>query len=317
MREGRLYVNDLGSRNGTFVNGQAIRSEIPLEAGDVLQLADVGLRIDFQIEDRDSNTMMESCCDQAIALSRFEELLNDRAMCGFLQRIVPAQDGGPMAFELLGRGRLFGLRSPEQMFRAAERLNRERELSVVLREEGLKGASQLPARIRLYVNTHPLELEHPQELIESLAAIRHRHPDRPFTVEVHEAAVISSVAARDLSRALSDLDMELAYDDFGAGQARLAILRDLTPSVLKFDIALIHGIHTAGPVRQRLLGNLVRMAHDVGISTLAEGVEVEDEAEVCRQIGFDLMQGFLFGKPCRVRDCLRHLEDAPESERRR
>jgi EAL domain-containing protein (putative c-di-GMP-specific phosphodiesterase class I) len=310
IRDGDPYVSDVGSRNGTFVNGQAILGELPLEAGDLLQLAEVTLRVDYHLKGCGSVTAIENCYDQAMVLSRFDDMLTDRAVTSFLQPIVPMQGGRPEGFELLGRGRLFGLKTPAQMFKAASRLNRECELSVVLRDEGLKKAESLPAGVRLYVNTHPLELIDLRRLFQSLENLRRRHPDRPLTVEIHERAVISSAAMRDFRRALADLDMELAYDDFGEGQARIAVLAAVPPSVLKFDITLIRDIHTAGAYRQRLLENLVRMAHDAGIRALAEGIEVEEEAKVCRQIGFDLAQGFLFGKPCRPRECLLILHKA-------
>jgi EAL domain-containing protein (putative c-di-GMP-specific phosphodiesterase class I) len=318
LRDGNLYVSDLGSKNGTFVNGQAILGELPLEAGDLLQVADIGLRVDFHVEGCDSITSIESCFDQAFALSRFDDMLSERAVVSFLQPIVPVQGGGAVgggavAFELLGRGRLFGLKTPQQMFTAATRLNRERELSVLLRDEGLQTARDLPAGIRFYVNTHPLELQDPPALVQSLKEVRLRNPERPITIEIHEAAVISSAAMRDFCQALADLNMQLAYDDFGAGQSRIAELSAVPPDVLKFDMVLVRDIHTAGPVRQRVLENLVRMAHDAGIAALAEGIEVEGEAEACRQIGFDLGQGFLFGEPSRPRACLQFLGEKPNS----
>ena len=96
---------------------------------------------------------------------------------------------------------------------------------------------------------------------------------------------------------MRDLDIKLAYDDFGAGQARLVDLAKVPPDYLKFDIALIRGIHTASAQQRQLVDTLVRMVQDFGIAALAEGVECAEEAEVCREIGFDYAQGYYFGKP--------------------
>lgn len=94
-----------------------------------------------------------------------------------------------------------------------------------------------------------------------------------------------------------DLGMELSYDDFGAGQGRLLELVEVPPHVLKFDMQLSRNIDTASRNRQELLRSLVRIAQDTGTTVLAESVETEAELETCIQIGFELGQGFLYGRP--------------------
>lgn len=96
---------------------------------------------------------------------------------------------------------------------------------------------------------------------------------------------------------LRTLDMQLSYDDFGAGQGRLLELAEVPPDVLKFDMQLIRNIDAASSSRQELLASLVKIAHDLGTKTLAEGVETEAEHAVCLQMGFQLGQGFLYGRP--------------------
>jgi EAL domain-containing protein (putative c-di-GMP-specific phosphodiesterase class I) len=91
--------------------------------------------------------------------------------------------------------------------------------------------------------------------------------------------------------------MKLAYDDFGAGQARLNELVEARPDYLKFDRKLIAGLDAANKNRQQLLESLVLMSRQLGIVTLAEGIETAGEAEACRRVGFELMQGYYFGRP--------------------
>ena len=92
-------------------------------------------------------------------------------------------------------------------------------------------------------------------------------------------------------------DMPLAYDDFGAGQARLLELVDASPDYLKFDIALIRNIDKASATKLQLLQALHDLADDLEIITLAEGVSRAGEARVCRAVGFDLVQGFFYHRP--------------------
>jgi EAL domain-containing protein (putative c-di-GMP-specific phosphodiesterase class I) len=69
------------------------------------------------------------------------------------------------------------------------------------------------------------------------------------------------------------------------------------PDILKFDIALIQNIHHRSESSRSIVESLVKMARDAGIKTLAEGVESVEEAAVCRALGFDLGQGYYFGRP--------------------
>ena len=94
--------------------------------------------------------------------------------------------------------------------------------------------------------------------------------------------------------------MQLAYDDFGSGQARLMELAEVPPDVLKFDIKIVRGLPLASTQSRATVEALVRIARDLGVVALAEGVETEAEADVCRELGFELAQGFLFGRPERV-----------------
>ena len=94
----------------------------------------------------------------------------------------------------------------------------------------------------------------------------------------------------------------LAFDDFGAGQTRLAELAKSPPDYLKFDKSLIHQIHLAPGRLHQMLSTFVNAAQDLGIDTLAEGIECSDEAETCRQLGFDFAQGFYYSKPLPIHE---------------
>ena len=98
----------------------------------------------------------------------------------------------------------------------------------------------------------------------------------------------------------ADLGMKWAYDDFGAGQDRLAHLVEVRPDFIKFDMGLIRGIDQASGARLSMLETLVKMVVDLGIVALAEGVDTASEGAACRQIGFQPAQGFHYGKPARA-----------------
>jgi EAL domain-containing protein (putative c-di-GMP-specific phosphodiesterase class I) len=298
-----LMVRDLGSTNGTFVNGKRVTDRQALREGDMVQFAEAVFKLSQrESDDVRSTFQMEDAGDMALALSQFDRMLTERAVTPHYQPIVKASEGRIMAYEVLGRGRLFGLNLPSQMFRAAERLQMEAELSRLLRHEGIEQGGTGGDGPHLFVNTHPAELNDPAALFSSLRQIRRRHPALPLTLEIHESAVAKGQTMKLVRSALDDLNMKLAYDDFGAGQSRLSELVEARPDFLKFDMHLIRAIDTAPAERQKLLAALVKMTSELKIKPLAEGVETQGEAEFCRAIGFDLFQGYYFGRPAKAVD---------------
>ena len=94
---------------------------------------------------------------------------------------------------------------------------------------------------------------------------------------------------------LDDLEMKLAYDDFGAGQSRFKELIRFPPDYIKFDGSMVHGLAEASEARRSLIVSLTDLTRDLGIVTIAEGVETEADAQACAASGFNLLQGFHTG----------------------
>jgi EAL domain-containing protein (putative c-di-GMP-specific phosphodiesterase class I) len=291
-----LVLRDLSSTNGTFVNGCRIESTVRLNYNDLLQIADIPLRVRRHSAEIRQQTMAEDVYGQTIALVQFDKLMPERQVTPFYQPVIDITSNEILGYEVLGRSRLVGITTPAAMFRAAASLNLEVQLSRMLRWEGIKGGEAFPDEPHLFVNTHPAELDDPG-LAKSLQAIREANPTRPLTLEIHEGAVTSEHMMIELRACLDDLDMTMAYDDFGSGRARLSELVKVRPEFLKFDMSMIHDIHTASASHQQLVASLVKMVSELGIIPLAEGVECEEESDICRELGFKLGQGFFFGRP--------------------
>lgn len=299
-----LVVVDLSSRNGTFVNGNRVTQPQALSPGDMVQFGGTVFRLQQHSSQAAAVPAANPCMtcqsedagDLALALAQFDKLIDDASVVPVYQPIVSAETSQPIAYEALARSRLFGLDKPALMFRAAEFLRMEAELSRMLRQTELL-TSCVNKSPHLFLNTHPAELADLKGLMKSLREHRQERPQQELTLEVHEAAAVDSNTMKMLRLALDDLGMKLAFDDFGAGQARLAELVEVRPDYVKFDRKLISEIDKAGASRQQMVGSLVAMCRQLGIVTLAEGVETAAEAAVCRQLGFELMQGFFFGKP--------------------
>jgi EAL domain-containing protein (putative c-di-GMP-specific phosphodiesterase class I) len=88
----------------------------------------------------------------------------------------------------------------------------------------------------------------------------------------------------------------IALDDLGAGYGSLNLLTSLKPDFVKFDRELICGVDL-DPYKQKVFVKLVEMAHELGIHTLAEGVETEGEYRWLAAQGVEYLQGYFFARP--------------------
>jgi len=310
LRDGQLWVVDLGSKNGTFVNSERV-SEAVVREDDILHFAQVEFRVGRQeIEEAPSDLGPPTQGLGSGDLPRrfvegshhFPELLRERQVTTLFQPIVSLDNGALVGYEALGRGLHPDLkRDPLDLFRIAGAIGAEAALSAVFREKAFELIRSHPTVPSLFLNIHPRELDQP----DLLGAIVDAHQDIPglrITLEVHEAALADFAAVERLRGDLSRCNVGLAYDDFGAGQARLLELAEAPPDFLKFDQSFVRGIDRAPASRQRLLSSLVGVARDLVVSTVAEGVETEEEAEACKRVGFTHAQGFLYGRPRPIED---------------
>lgn len=289
-----LFLRDLNSTNGTLLNGRRIQHLTGLRSGDVLHFGSVMFTLQSSTDECTSSTVTADVSADALAHLQFDKLLRRPALRPYFQPIVRLSDTSRVGFEVLSRSYLLGLETPDKMFRVAASKNVEAELSRVCRMEGLRIAETL-AGTQFYLNTHPIELSG-TELFPSLEQLRADYPETQIVLEVHEGAVASSAVLREVRRVTAELGMGLAYDDFGAGQARLQEMFEVPPDVLKFDVKFVHGLPFTTSQHRGTIRSLIRIVRDLNIIPLAEGVETVDEASVCCELGFELAQGYLFGR---------------------
>lgn len=296
---GALFLHDLHSTNGTFVNGDRILERIEVHQGDLIQFADMPFRLGCRSRESDSRTMQEDVYDRALGFVQFDKLLHERAIVSYFQPIVDLRDLRTVAYEILSRSRLVGLETPAAMFYTAAQLNMEHELSRLMRIEGVRTSTMFPEPPHIFLNTHPIELA-TGGFLDMMAALRRLAVSQEITVEIHEAAVTDVATMKEIKSGLDELNMRLAFDDFGAGQARLCELAEVRPQYLKFDRQMIHDIHRASQDRQQMLAHLVRIIIELGIIPLAEGIECAEEGTTCAQMGFVLAQGYHYAMPAPV-----------------
>lgn len=315
VEDGDLWIYDLQSTNGTYVNGERIGEKLLLRDEDMIQL---GSRI-FRLALGDqSDAHVTEAADAAAAVSeetqekRFQRLL-DNAVPFFqpIYEITKAQRR-LVGFEVFGRSNVSGLQTPDKMFAAALSLSMESELSRFFRQLGVEVAQdKLPNWIKLFVNTHPAELNR-NNLEDSLRELHDAFPSRPIVLELSAAYLIEPSSISYVRKLLKSLEIELALDNFGIGPLPIAELIEISPDYVKFDSELTNEINGAPPKHQRLVRGLVRMVKEFGITPMAEAVESLEEHQTLTQLGFEFAQGFHYGRPLDIDKIELHvLEQTP------
>jgi EAL domain-containing protein (putative c-di-GMP-specific phosphodiesterase class I) len=287
-------IKDCGSTNGTFVNGRRLTENHFLNHGDYITIGEIRFDVVEEID--------VSECTQIINpdAENFERMLDLKAVVPHFQPMISLSDGALIGYEVLGRIAYDGLpESPAQLFQISRRLGREIELSELFRNTALEYAAQIGVKELILFNALPEEMNL-ECLGKSLRKLRQSVPDLKLGMELHENTITDVEMMKKLRSMLHELDMLLVYDDFGAGQSRLIELLDSVPDIVKFDIALIQNLQQRSEISRSIVETLVKMARDAGIRTLAEGVDNREEAEACKAIGFELAQGYYFGRPARL-----------------
>lgn len=310
LRSG-LGLRDLGSKNGTFVNRSFV-DDTAIQEGDILHFADFEFRVGRYDEketapigalDGRPTTVVPKHRELPHHFERgtrqLRELLGEGLVTMVFQPIIHLQTGAVAAYEALGRGRHPALpRDPLDLFKIAESINAEAELSRLFRRKAVeiaRGRTDLPT---IFLNTHPIELARPL-LLESLEELREMDPQLDLALEIHESALTRPEQIAELRQLLLERNIALAYDDFGAGQAHLLELADAPPHYLKFDRRFVTGLDDRDDPRKKVLRSLLSLAQElgVGVKSVAEGVESPAEEAVCRELGFTHAQGFHLGRP--------------------
>jgi EAL domain-containing protein (putative c-di-GMP-specific phosphodiesterase class I) len=121
-------------------------------------------------------------------------------------------------------------------------------------------------------------------------------PDR-LTLELTETMLIDdSEKTRPLIDALGQLGVRIALDDFGTGYSSLTYLRRLPIDTVKIDRSFVHALGTSTE-DSAIVGAVIRLARDLNLGVVAEGVETLVQLDALRALGCRHAQGYLFAKP--------------------
>ncbi len=216
---------------------------------------------------------------------------------------VSLADGTITGVEALARWEhpLHGVLGADTLFAAAERAGLGLALSAHIQRLALSRAGRWQGRLaalRIAVNVTAADLARSDFVPHflSLVAVSGIAVER-VTAEVTESGFVTDLAlAADRLEQLRTAGVRIAIDDFGTGYSSLAYLKSLPLDYLKIDRSLTQDIG-GGARAQVVVRGIIAIAAGLGLKTIAEGVEDEEQRDLLAAQGCDLYQGFLCAGP--------------------
>ena len=225
----------------------------------------------------------------------------------YYQPIVDAVTGTPNGYEALMRWNhpRRGFVQPGAFISVAEEAGFMTELGNWAIRTACEQAALLPAPLGVAVNVSPSQFRSSGivEVVRAALKATELAPGR-LTLELTETAILSSeTLATQIINDLIGLGVKLALDDFGTGYSSLSYLQRFAFSKVKIDRSFVAEME-AKPRNLAIIRAIIRLAGELGIEVVAEGIETGDQAQVLRAEGCASLQGYLYGRPARFTEIL-------------
>ena len=194
-----------------------------------------------------------------------------------------------------------GLVPPMQFIPFAEETGFIHELTLWVVQDAARVCAEwrsrgLDLRLSINLSTHDLMKPDLLDRLESRLA-RHRVPPQALCLEITESAIMSDPQrALQTLHALSERGYKLSIDDFGTGYSSYATLKNLPVHELKIDMSFVRAMEKE-PKDAMIVRSIIEVAHNLGLSVVAEGVENQAILDQLDALSCDEAQGWHIGKP--------------------
>jgi diguanylate cyclase (GGDEF)-like protein/PAS domain S-box-containing protein len=272
---------------------------------DLLQAADAALYL-AKSEGRNQTQLytpeVHRCVSERRKLAKdLERALAAQEFEAYFQPQVDARTETVVGIEALARWRhpSRGILAPNAFMSTARALGLIGDIDSQIFRHGLAVAERLSADgIELPKLSFNAELVHLNPEALHAQVVQHDIGDTRLTIEVLETSLIEEQGASMKGRVdkLRSLGFSIELDDFGSGHASVVALQWLSPDYLKIDRQLITPVAKDASSMQ-LVQSIVQMGKALQIKTIAEGVETAAQASILREMGCDVFQGYLYGRP--------------------
>ncbi|MDY5121119.1 MAG: bifunctional diguanylate cyclase/phosphodiesterase [Treponema porcinum] len=159
------------------------------------------------------------------------------------------------------------------------------------------------------INISPMQLKQPNfiENIRNLLIKYNLNPDA-VEIEITEGIMIENMnEAIEKLNSLKNIGLRISLDDFGTGYSSLSYLQVLPLNTLKIDKSFITGITEKNGIQANITNSIITMVTKMGLQTIAEGVEKNEQLQILKEFNCHIVQGFLRGKPMLEQNCAAYL----------
>lgn len=227
-------------------------------------------------------------------------IIVEKKFMSYMQPIVDHSEN-IVAYEFLLRSNETGVPfQPYNLFETARTTGLHSFLDRAARISAIEtSAMWLPKGVKRFVNFLPSSIYNPDFCLSHTFNAIERLSLEPtdFVFEVVETERVEDVGhLQSIFQVYRQNGMSVAIDDVGAGYSTLEQMIRLKPDYVKIDRSLIDRCDE-NMAQQQQLSTITDIAHSFGAKVLAEGIERREEFEFCREMGIELAQGYLFGKP--------------------
>jgi diguanylate cyclase (GGDEF)-like protein len=237
---------------------------------------------------------------RALEADLSQALANNELSLAF-QPVVEAADEHIVGFEALLRWKhpSLGNVPPDKFIPIAEDTGLIIPIGHWVIETACRWAARWPAHIRIAVNLSPAQIDDPRliDVVEQALAQNGIDPGR-LELEITESLFLNEKASTiEKLAALKALGVRFALDDFGTGYSSLGYLHKAAFSRIKIDRSFVSRALQPNGEASAIIQAIVSLAHSLDMATTAEGTETRAEFELCRSLGCEQVQGYLFGRP--------------------
>ncbi|QBF27984.1 GGDEF domain-containing protein [Pseudomonas tructae] len=233
-------------------------------------------------------------------LSALSTILAQSGLHSLFQPIVCLSERRIFGYEALSRGPSNSpLHSPLNLFAVARQAGRLTELEAACRESACRRFSQQNLAGKLFLNVSPESLLEPHYQSGRTLKMLHELGVPPSRVVIELTEQTPTDDFQLLFNALHhyrDMGFSIALDDLGAGYSSLRLWSELRPDYVKIDRHFIDGIHLDA-LKREFVGSILQIARASRAQVIAEGIELAEELKVLTEMGVDLVQGYLLGRP--------------------
>lgn len=233
----------------------------------------------------------------------------------YFQPMVGIRTGLLVGFEVLARWLhpQRGTIHPDVFIPVAEQEGLIGELTETILLQAFAATVSLKKGLNISVNVSPIQLRD-AALSEEIAraAAMAAFPLHQLTIEITESALVDNLElAASIATKLKHLGVKLALDDFGTGYSSLRNLQALPFDELKVDRSFVSSMIQSRDSR-KIVAAVIGLGQSLKLTTVAEGIENETQADILRWLGCDVGQGWIYGPPVAAHD-LAKIIDAPMS----